>query len=94
MWGGWCGITSEVTFLLLSFFQTPSVSNIQYAIVPYFEVACPEPHQEALRIGDQEKQEKVDRVRILPRVLSRMETQRAKRWQEQNVTNLVSLNLR
>lgn len=63
-------------------------------MVPYFEVACPEPHQEALRIGNQEKQENVDRVRILPGVLRRMETRRAKGGQEQNVTNLVSLNLR
>lgn len=63
-------------------------------MVPYFEVACPEPHQEALRIGNQEKQENIDRVRILPGVLRRMETRRAKGWQEQNVTNLVSLNLR
>lgn len=34
----------RMTFLLLSFSQTPLASNIQYAKLPYIGVVCPEPY--------------------------------------------------
>lgn len=45
------GEKGRVTFLSLLFAQTPSAETIPHARVSYFEVACPEPHQEQVDVG-------------------------------------------